>query len=158
MQAYLIHLATGNTLLCKQLTVRTIKAYGTAAAQFVMTKLHRDPRQWEWQTGNQFAKEYNLVLEEQKQWASVPKRCEALTIEMWIWLHTKYCTGTYLKSSYQYQIIMWVGVSLHAGCCLSEYAQDSSHKTFGNHATVHGSQETRAFTFSDITFLTPCRA
>ena len=66
MQAYAIHLATGNNLLCHQLTVGTIKAYCTAAAKLVMTKIHRDPCQWEWQTGNQFANKYNLVLAEQK--------------------------------------------------------------------------------------------
>jgi hypothetical protein len=43
MQAYAIHLATGNNLLCKQLTVGTIKAYGTAAAQFIMAHIHRNP-------------------------------------------------------------------------------------------------------------------
>jgi hypothetical protein len=158
MQAYAIHLATANTLLCKQLTVGTIKAYGTAAAQFVMARIHRDPRQWEWQTGNQFAKEYNMVLEEQKCWASVPKQCKPLTVAMWQYLFNKYCTGAYPKTSYQYQVTMWCGVGLHAGCRLSEYAQDSSHKTLGRHQTVRGSQEVRAFTFSDITFLTARRA
>ena len=69
---------------------------------------------------------------------------------MWQYLYNKYCTGAYPKSSYQFQIALWCAVGLHSGCRLSEYAQDSSHKTFGNHATVRGSQETRALHYQTL--------
>jgi hypothetical protein len=66
IQAYMIHIATGSSLLCKSITIRTMKAYGTAVGKLISTATGFDPHQLQGQTGNQLAREYNSILEEQK--------------------------------------------------------------------------------------------
>ena len=154
IQAYMIHLATGSSLLCKAITVGTMKAYGTAVGKLISAAAGFDPRQHPGQTGNQFAREYNMILEEQKRWAKMPNRRENVTIKMFKWMYQRFCTGFYPTHSYQYQITMWVGFGLLSGIRKSEYAQESRYKVFGNHELVTGSNEARAFTLEDILFYT----
>jgi hypothetical protein len=66
IQAYMIHIATGSSLLCKSITVGTMKAYGTTIGKLISTATGFDPHQHQGQTRNQLAREYTSILEEQK--------------------------------------------------------------------------------------------
>ena len=74
MQAFMIHLALGDTLFCKTIKADTMAAYGRVAASFVKGNTGKDPRKYDNKTGIKMAKEYSDVLNEQAHWQTMPNR------------------------------------------------------------------------------------
>ena len=157
MQAYMFHLALGNTLICRCVSANTMQAYGRAAASFIKGATGVDPRKYERETGNRLADEYNYVINEQRRWEQMPNRREPFEIKQWLWLFEKYCTGNYPTHSGEYQTVMWMGASFYTGFRCGEYAQPAARKVFNKHDLIPGTNKPRAFIFSDIQFYTDNR-
>jgi hypothetical protein len=157
MQAYMYHLATGNSLLCRCIKANTMLKYAHAAACFVKAATGNDPRKYERETGNRLADEINKVINEQRRWEKMPNRREPFEVKQWLWLHNKYCTGDYPRHSAEYQAVCWMGAGLLTGFRCGEYAQTEARRVKGKHETIPGTKKPRAFVLSDITFYTENR-
>ena len=115
MELYALHLARGETLLCRSIKANTIERYLHAAAKLSTAVHQMDPRLDIFGNTSEHIKK---VLREQKRWEDMPNRREPVTSkmieEMW-----NMCKGKD-ANSLECAILDWNMLGRYCGFRLSE--------------------------------------
>lgn len=150
---YAMHLATGNTLLCKSIKSGTIKDYVFAAASFLSLFGKEVDHRRSTPTDKAFCPELQAVYREIERWEKVPNRREPFTLEMLTDIQSQATTEPN-KARLLPALADWFEAGLFSGLRLSEWAQDA-----GNHDVDSPKQSpiqrAQAFTLKDICFGSP---
>jgi hypothetical protein len=150
---YAMHLATGNTLLCRSIKSGTIKDYVLAAASFLSLFGNEVDYRRSTPTDKAFCPELQAVYKEIERWEKVPNRREPFTLEMLTDVQAQAALEPN-KARLLPALADWFEAGLFSGLRLSEWAQDA-----GNHDISTPKQSpllrAQAFTLKDIFFGLP---
>jgi hypothetical protein len=155
---YAQHLATGNSLLMKQLKVATVKQYVRAAASLFAvgtidaTLDRRDYRKDE-QGDSKFSPLLQAIYDELERWEKQPNRREPFTIEMLEYLATLVKTSSASSLSLHAALLDWFEIGLFAGLRLTEWAQTNAHRNVDS-PQLDDFGDARAFCLNDVRAVT----
>ena len=142
---YALHLAQGETLLCRSIKSGTIERYLQAAAKLSTARHLMDPRLDIYGKTSEHIKK---VIREQKRWEDMPNRRETVTAkmieEMW-----KICKDLD-QDSFECAILDWNILGRYYGFRLSEWAQNEENNRNFPLLAIDGTP--LAFTFDDFQF------
>jgi hypothetical protein len=148
---YAMHLATGSTLLCRLITLKTIKEYVKAAASFIALGPRQVDFRKENQTDTQMCPSLQAVYKELERWEKVPNRREPFTLEMLKQLDDTIKDKRIDQDSLQGVLADWFVTCLFLGSRKSEWAQDAGKSALDLYKKSP-LKRAQAFTMADIEF------
>jgi hypothetical protein len=147
---YVAHLATGSTLYCKQVAVKTMKEYLRAASLF-LSRVRKTDARFQNAVQKDLAPPIAGIFKECERWEKQPNRREPFTTAMWEHLAER-CTGPYSPDTIELCLLDWFGCGLHGGWRLSEWAQEQKHSSFEKPPALNKWDDPLAFSIDDLTF------
>ena len=155
LSMYAVFLASGHTLVYRQIKSKTISLYIAAVATFLRMfdpEPHRDSRHAPYtHTCNHWLKK---VYDQVSKFEKVPNRREAYTLAMQKELHNQTLELSKKKpDSKRVALFQWFGVALQGGNRRSEWCQLAQHKNIVSFE-LSPINQARAFTLGDVQFLT----
>jgi hypothetical protein len=151
LSMYAMHLATGSTLLCRQITLKTIKEYVKAAASFIALGSRQTDFRKENQTDTQMCQSLQAVYKELERWEKIPNRREPFTLEMLDQLDDTIKKQCIDQDSLQGALADWFTTCLFLGSRKSEWAQDAGKSALEQYKKSP-LKRAHAFTLGDIEF------
>jgi len=154
LACYAVFLATGHTVAQRQIKASTIRNYLAASASFLQLFAgvpHRDARHDPF--SHTTCQPINSVLQHVNKFEKIPDRVEPYTLAMQKALHSR-INPTHLpfRDSRQTALFQWFGVALQGGNRRCEWCQLPKHRKLSTFELAP-TGESRAFTLSDISFL-----
>jgi hypothetical protein len=151
---YAKHLATGSTILCRQVKSATIKNYVRDVASFLALfgNHPRDIRK-DNPTDTKLSHILNSVFAELKRWEDVPNRREPFTLEMLTEVKNMAAAAKSGPDTLLAALSDWFECGLFAGLRLTEHGQPA-HCTDPRYPLLNKRMETKAFCLRDIRFET----
>jgi hypothetical protein len=147
---YAMHLAIGNTLLCRQIKSTSIKHYVRDIASFVALLRQRDICKVH-VLDTKLSPLIQSIFDELKRWEDVPNRREPFTLEMLAAVSTIVTDTNASPDSLVAALENWFECGLFAGLRLTEYAQPGI--CFDPAYPVKNYRmETRGFCLGDVRF------
>lgn len=150
MAMYAWHLGTGGSLLCRHITVKSIRTYLQKVAIFLRLfhKEMLDPR-FQFPNDKIMAKPINSILAELQRYEKVPNKREPFTLEMLDFI--KHQASLADPDSLIAALADWFEIGLFGGNRLSEWAQDNGNSD-PTHPALDIFGDTRAFLLQDFRF------
>jgi hypothetical protein len=147
---YAMHLATGNTLFCRQIKSASIKNYIRDIASFVALLRQRDIRRTV-ATDSKFSPLITSIFDELKRWEDIPNRREPFTLEMLDATINFARESNAHPDSLLAALTDWFECSLFAGLRLTESSQPGNNSDC-QYPVQNIRMDTRGFCMNDVRF------
>lgn len=152
LSLYAQHLASGNTLVCRELKAGTVKLYVRQVSSFLQLF---PPSPYDYRFDSRLSTTYTpplkAVFDEIQRLETIPNRREPYTTEMHLAFRRIVESSILPRDGRLHALLDWFEIGLFLGCRLSEMANpDSYPNPLRPQMDIRG--ETRAFCLRDLEF------